>query len=1175
MENACTPSPSNDGRWSGRVWASLRAGVGWMLAAVGLYAVFFVLQLLELGSRTAGSRLRVEAVEGTRVSGFAPPGAQIEVTEGSRTLGLGFAGLNGKFSVELQEPPGTVRTRLVARDLLATQRKDEIALPLAQVQRAAAPRDARAVFIPELKLLWVYAQLAPRQAVMMPAGSDANRGNIPQVPGTPDAITRNADDSGILEELIPFDAAPPSGFELKPQSDDVIAAPERGPNGEERQPGGVSGAGVKIEVKTIPLEKLQLSRKLDLRIADGSVRMTAEITLPPDHPRVRAIMRGVVENREFIDATFGVWPGISLDDLPVVQLGPDRAVVRLVWAEPLGSFALQAGGFNGLGREPLLTAKDEIMLHFGKERPAWFNDPLPSEITEDAARWVGPMPAGNRAFVARFGYPQTDRRAAPPPREDPAEQTTATQIVQFLARVESSATSGLFGRAWRALLGAIPFLGVAWFAMRAPFRGRPGCHSLAALACIFALLQSWSFWLSLALHGPGMWLNRSIIPLLYVLQPRGVFPESLFRGLQDTAENAFWFIFVSFTALSVAIHGRVEESLHAGQFAPVAAKAPRRWMRVLFGIGRFIRAAWVTVMLAAVVVATFIVAPVGPQSAHIREVLKLAPDFERTPIALLPIALLCVLLFAFGVRAAVFGLSLLALFTFWLVRNQPDSFRALTAAFDSPEEIGTALTTLAHCPSWLMVALVTLVAVPLVVMLMRRVFLLASAPARVGTLAIATVAVAVIGHLLPSKVLLLAASAVGVMAVGWMIVRWLARYSAGASLANWLHSRPRVCLAGLAAAGVVLGAPFSPSESTVAFSRIVALVAQLDNLLIYTLAGCTLLLLWKDARSGAPVIEPSVLAFGGFFFAAFVINSSATWFFIPVPFLVALLIARLWLFKPAAQIDQLRAVLATTLDRRALIQDALDAERANSQFESIRKALNAKYDKAELPPAKYDETLEAYRTHLHDKLEWEQIEGVSSRSAVFALGGADRRENSRAAAGFGALLGLFPFAIALYEYLPQSRVNFPYPIADLAVFMVSAIATWMLPAIFFGYFFVHLRGESGLAKGIHLSLCIALPFAALRLLNVQTLPDLQPFLLWFAQLFLFCSFLGLAMDLRLLRKHGFAPRDLTGIHNIPALSAYASTVLAATIPAVLALVSGRLTDMVTFFLKTILPAAPQ
>jgi hypothetical protein len=142
-------------------------------------------------------------------------------------------------------------------------------------------------------------------------------------------------------------------------------------------------------------------------------------------------------------------------------------------------------------------------------------------------------------------------------------------------------------------------------------------------------------------------------------------------------------------------------------------------------------------------------------------------------------------------------------------------------------------------------------------------------------------------------------------------------------------------------------------------------------------------------------------------------------------------------------------------------------------------------------------------------------------------------------------------------------------------FLLQAAAPWLLYSFFFGYFFTHLRGRSGLAKGVHFCLAVTAPLALWRLLSTQSLTDLGPFLLWASQVFLFCTVLGLvAFDYRTLRRHGLGARDLTTVHDLPALSAYGSTLVAAIVPAVVALLTGRVKDVVEFFLNAVLPRVP-
>ena len=64
------------------------------------------------------------------------------------------------------------------------------------------------------------------------------------------------------------------------------------------------------------------------------------------------------------------------------------------------------------------------------------------------------------------------------------------------------------------------------------------------------------------------------------------------------------------------------------------------------------------------------------------------------------------------------------------------------------------------------------------------------------------------------------------------------------------------------------------------------------------------------------------------------------------------------------------------------------------------------------------------------------------------------------------------------------------------------------------------------------------------------------------------------MDYRLLRQNGFKLRDLTLIHNFTFLSVYASTIIAAITPTIIALMTGRINEVVTFFLETVLIQTP-
>jgi hypothetical protein len=170
----------------------------------------------------------------------------------------------------------------------------------------------------------------------------------------------------------------------------------------------------------------------------------------------------------------------------------------------------------------------------------------------------------------------------------------------------------------------------------------------------------------------------------------------------------------------------------------------------------------------------------------------------------------------------------------------------------------------------------------------------------------------------------------------------------------------------------------------------------------------------------------------------------------------------------------------------------------------------------------------------------------------------------------GAFLATVPITLAFYQYVPDAGVRYPYPVADVVSFVIGATASWLLYAFFFGFYYAHIRGSTGLAKGINLSIALVVPFLAYRLLTTQAGSDMWQFFLWAAQVFLFCSLIGLiAFDYRALRANGFRGRDLMMVHNIPVLYAYSSTVVAALGSAVIAVVTNRATDLFKFFVDVI------
>src|SRR5439155_21075368 len=100
--------------------------------------------------------------------------------------------------------------------------------------------------------------------------------------------------------------------------------------------------------------------------------------------------------------------------------------------------------------------------------------------------------------------------------------------------------------------------------------------------------------------------------------------------------------------------------------------------------------------------------------------------------------------------------------------------------------------------------------------------------------------------------------------------------------------------------GLILAWPIPKPGEQLEFGDLFHLFFIYDSVVLFLVAALFLLLLkdYSDERlKGWSVLEPSVLWAGVVLFALFVTQSPSTWAFIPVPFLVAWLVAKFWLIR--------------------------------------------------------------------------------------------------------------------------------------------------------------------------------------------------------------------------------------------------------------------------------------
>lgn len=517
-----------------------------------------------------------------------------------------------------------------------------------------------------------------------------------------------------------------------------------------------------------------------------------------------------------------------------------------------------------------------------------------------------------------------------------------------------------------------------------------------------------------------------------------------------------------------------------------------------------------------------------------------------------------------GLWGALFATALLASAARWAVEVGLKVDPRLSAA-------------VAGAAWWSILALAGLAALPLVAWLLGALVPFARYRGRARWLAAAALVVlALLMPRLPAPWLLACAGALMVVGLGWVVVHGLPRLGALRRLGAWADHRPVLFLSGLFLLGLILARPFAAKDSGLV--ELGSFAAELGQVFPYVLAAGVVLVLLEAARGSQEVLLPrEILAAGGYLYAVFLLNSASTWMFVPVIFLTGLLLAGVWLFRPQTETEKLEAALPEgRRNPRLLIQSAMESTELGSRLLRIRQALTEKLETMDLKPQEYEERLAEYQDYVKSKANRQELPyGLEPRDLIFAVGEPTVHANTVTALRWGAFLALGPLLVAVYQYLPTRGIPHAFPIMDLLTFLIGATASWLLYAFFFGYFFVHLRGNSGLTKGNHLFSMIAIPFAVYHLLHAPTFEQVRPFLLWVVQLFLFFSLLGLlAFDYGLLRRNGFRFKDLRLVHDMPALSAYASTLIATVVSAVAAALTGEARDVVSFFLENILPRVP-
>jgi hypothetical protein len=829
--------------------------------------------------------------------------------------------------------------------------------------------------------------------------------------------------------------------------------------------------------------------------------------------------------------------------------------------------ALDFSNDLSLAQIPLLSSKDTLKVFFNGRKFRRTSVPYPRKLTDQMALWIGPARLPNQSFVEDFGLGFAGMGS----REDLQEKLDKIEMKDVSSRRLEREESGIdkinhlqdkyrwtiWGRIWMSLLFLIPMLWGFGLALRKS-RGDPAYGPLAGLAAFFCVWNCRELLLILAgFAAKGFYSATSFLPrfddLLRSSHQQG-------SGQSQLWPKCFWILLLVVVGL-------------APLYFPVAVDS-RKEARTIRGLGSYIiRGIGMVISLGICFSAAMIFS--GSQgegfprfAMAVAWMPRFFPDLIMGALPLLALALLPLGLAFLSRGGFLFGLGQLLLISHLI---NPDKLKlgAIAAWTGKPFHILGAM------PDKAVLLLVGLLSLPLFRRLLQALLPLPDRYRQSMFSAAVMVGALLVFPFLSAGEAMGAGSMCIFIGLFWVLFHGLTFPKALANLKAWMGRRPALSLIGCSAlCALALGWPLTDQGGSLFFEQIGELVAKIDRMLPFVLGTGFLLVLYSQAEPGEKILpEAETLPIGFFLFVSLIVGVETQWLWLPLPFLVAMAWAKYRLFSTPGDMLELGGMNSSAFkEAKVHISAELKTAFVRSRLDAVRDVLDQQLTKAAISPEEYEKKKESYTFHF---LKQGGISGEAEASErkrilplIFASGGPDLKENFRSFLVTGALLAIIPVLVGLYRDLSPQGPDFPYPIADFLISLARSLCKWLLMAGFFGLFYGALRGKTGLSKGARLSLLIIIPCFVHRLLGGQSLELLKPQLIWAAEVFLFLSFLGLwAGDWRLLRINGFRAKNLLLIHNLPLLSVYASTVLAALISSGVALLTGGLQSILASFFK--------
>jgi hypothetical protein len=281
------------------------------------------------------------------------------------------------------------------------------------------------------------------------------------------------------------------------------------------------------------------------------------------------------------------------------------------------------------------------------------------------------------------------------------------------------------------------------------------------------------------------------------------------------------------------------------------------------------------------------------------------------------------------------------------------------------------------------------------------------------------------------------------------------------------------------------------------------------------------------------------------------------WLAVPIVLALGALLLR-WLFATPT-------LTAPSSNGAATIKDLIRYNEACRALRQLKRELAKSVAGGSITFNEYQAKADALEAHV-DELAT-RLGGVTAPRAAVLSSGLPTPPSQRAllAARYALLAALPWIAVFAYNTARDAAPEFRYQWLSVAAATIFGIAQWPLYGLFLGYFYPHIRGNSGVGKAISVFALLAIPTVVATMLTAPLDSAAWTSVsFWTLQLLVMLLITGLlAGDLETLHSSGLAWRHLLDVHDLGALAAYASTIVAAIGAAISTYLAAQVPAMLT------------